>query len=44
VVIKQAGTGFLALLFAEMGHKVTGIDLSAGMLKKAKYKCRQHGA
>lgn len=31
------GTGFLALLFAEMGHKVTGIDLSTGMLKKAKH-------
>ncbi|AKB38342.1 Methyltransferase [Methanosarcina siciliae C2J] len=30
------GTGFLALLFAEMGHKVTGIDLSEGMLEKAK--------
>lgn len=30
------GTGFLALLFAEMGHKVTGVDLSVGMLEKAK--------
>ena len=30
------GAGFLALLFAEMGHEVTGMDLSEGMLKKAK--------
>ncbi|KKG13013.1 SAM-dependent methlyltransferase [Methanosarcina sp. 2.H.T.1A.6] len=30
------GTGFLALLFAEMGHEVTGIDISAGMLEKAR--------
>jgi SAM-dependent methyltransferase len=26
------GTGFLALLVAELGHRVTGIDLSEGML------------
>jgi SAM-dependent methyltransferase len=26
------GTGFLALLAAELGHRVTGIDLSEGML------------
>ncbi len=26
------GTGFLALLLAELGHRVTGIDLSEGML------------
>lgn len=31
------GTGFLALLFAEMGHSVTGIDISRGMLEKARY-------
>ncbi len=31
------GTGFLALLFAEMGYEVTGIDLSEGMLEKAKH-------
>lgn len=30
------GTGFLALLFAGMGHEVTGIDLSECMLEKAK--------
>ena len=26
------GTGFLALLLAELGHRVTGVDLSEGML------------
>lgn len=31
------GTGFLALLFAEMGHSVTGMDISRGMLEKAQY-------
>lgn len=31
------GAGFLGLLFAEMGHEVTGIDLSEGMLEKAKH-------
>ena len=31
------GTGFLALLFAEMGHSVTGMDISRGMLKKARH-------
>lgn len=43
MVTKQAGTGFFALLFAEMGHKVTGVDLSAGMLKKAKYNADNMG-
>ncbi|MEA1864852.1 MAG: methyltransferase domain-containing protein, partial [Euryarchaeota archaeon] len=28
------GTGFLALIFAEMGHKVTGVDISKHMLEK----------
>ena len=32
------GTGELSLLFAEMGHKVTGIDISRKMLKTAKEK------
>lgn len=32
------GTGELSLLFAEMGHKVTGIDISRQMLKTAKSK------
>ncbi|MGP8320263.1 MAG: class I SAM-dependent methyltransferase [Methanosarcinaceae archaeon] len=30
------GTGFLALLFAEMKHTVVGIDISRGMLEKAR--------
>ncbi len=30
------GTGFLALLMAEHGHRVTGIDLAAGMLAVAR--------
>lgn len=37
------GTGFLALLFAEMGHEVTGIDLSEGMLEKAKHNADNMG-
>jgi ubiquinone/menaquinone biosynthesis C-methylase UbiE len=37
------GTGFLALLFAEMGHEVTGIDLSEGMLEKAKHNAKNMG-
>ncbi len=32
------GTGVLSLLLAEIGHNVTGIDLSNGMLGKAKEK------
>ena len=30
------GTGFLALLLAEMGHNVTGIDISRCMLEKSR--------
>ncbi|MEA3324083.1 MAG: methyltransferase domain-containing protein [Euryarchaeota archaeon] len=30
------GTGFLALLLAEMGHNVTGIDISKRMLEKSR--------
>ncbi len=30
------GTGFLALLLAEMGHNVTGIDISKCMLEKSR--------
>ncbi len=37
------GAGFLALLFAEMGHKVTGIDLSEGMLERAKHNAQNMG-
>jgi len=38
------GTGELSLLFAEMGHKVTGIDISRQMLKTAKTKAESRGA
>jgi ubiquinone/menaquinone biosynthesis C-methylase UbiE len=34
------GTGVISLLLAELEHNVTGIDLSEGMLKKAKEKAR----
>ena len=34
------GTGVISLLLAELEHSVTGIDLSEGMLKKAKEKAR----
>ena len=37
------GAGFLALLFAEMGHEVTGIDLSEGMLEQAKHNAKNMG-
>ena len=30
------GTGFFALLLAEQGHHVTGIDLTPDMIRKAK--------
>lgn len=32
------GTGAMGLLFAEMGHRVTGIDLSEAMMAKARQK------
>nr|BEL01499.1 class I SAM-dependent methyltransferase [Dehalococcoides mccartyi] len=31
------GTGFLALMLAEMGHRVTGLDMTEGMMDKAKH-------
>lgn len=34
------GTGAMALVLAEMGHDVTGIDLSDGMLNKAREKAK----
>ncbi|GEO24242.1 SAM-dependent methyltransferase [Alicyclobacillus acidoterrestris] len=34
------GTGFLSLLFAELGHQVTGVDMSEQMLMQAKQKAR----
>src|SRR5512135_2854654 len=37
------GTGVLALLAAELGHDVTGVDLSTGMLEEAARKARERG-
>src|SRR3954465_1224488 len=38
------GTGSLALLIAELGHAVTGLDLSEGMLERARAKADEAGA
>jgi SAM-dependent methyltransferase len=38
-----AGTGALSLLAAELGHRVTSLDLSTGMLGKAEAKARTRG-
>ena len=38
------GTGSLALLIAELGHAVTGLDLSEGMLARARVKAEDAGA
>lgn len=35
------GTGFLALLFAELGHAVTGVDLAPQMVALAREKAEQ---
>jgi ubiquinone/menaquinone biosynthesis C-methylase UbiE len=35
------GTGFLAILLAELGHCVKGVDLSEGMMSKAKKKAAE---
>ncbi len=37
------GTGFLALLFSEMGHNVTGIDISKSMLEKTRCNAGEMG-
>lgn len=37
------GTGTLAVLLAELGHEVVGVDLSPRMLQRAEEKARQHG-
>jgi ubiquinone/menaquinone biosynthesis C-methylase UbiE len=37
------GTGFLAFRFAELGHTVTGIDLSPQMIDRARRKAEQAG-
>jgi SAM-dependent methyltransferase len=38
-----AGTGALSLLAAELGHRVTAVDLSAGMLDRARAKAQAQG-
>jgi ubiquinone/menaquinone biosynthesis C-methylase UbiE len=37
------GTGFLALLLAELGHTVTGIDLAPRMIDRARIKADEAG-
>jgi ubiquinone/menaquinone biosynthesis C-methylase UbiE len=37
------GTGFLALLFAERGHRVTGIDVAPQMIERARAKATAQG-
>jgi ubiquinone/menaquinone biosynthesis C-methylase UbiE len=37
------GTGFMALMLAEMGHDTTGLDLTEGMLERARRKVRGNG-
>jgi len=37
------GTGFLAILLADLGHEVVGVDLSSGMLEVAREKARKAG-
>lgn len=34
------GTGFIAIMLAEMGHEVTGIDIAEDMLKQAQKKLK----
>jgi SAM-dependent methyltransferase len=38
-----AGTGSLSLLAADLGYRVTGLDLSEGMLEKARGKAERRG-
>ena len=37
------GTGYFAILLARLGHRVTGIDLTAAMLREAEAAARQAG-
>jgi ubiquinone/menaquinone biosynthesis C-methylase UbiE len=37
------GTGFIALILSEMGHKITGIDIAEKMLEIARQKTRGNG-
>ncbi len=36
-----AGTGFLSLMASELGHRVTAVDLSSGMLERLRAKAEQ---
>ena len=38
-----AGTGFLSIMLAEMGHRVVGIDISKEMMERAKKKAQDLG-
>jgi 2-polyprenyl-3-methyl-5-hydroxy-6-metoxy-1,4-benzoquinol methylase len=38
-----SGTGFLALQLAELGHRVTGIDVAEKMLSRARSKAAERG-
>jgi SAM-dependent methyltransferase len=37
------GTGFLSLILAQLGHRVTGIDVAPEMLARARSKAAAHG-
>ncbi|MBE2268755.1 MAG: class I SAM-dependent methyltransferase, partial [Anaerolinea sp.] len=37
------GTGSLSIVFAELGHQVTGIDLSPAMIDRARQKATSRG-
>ena len=37
------GPGFLALILAEMGHTITGVDISRGMIEKAQNNAKMMG-
>ncbi len=37
------GTGFLSLLLAQLGHRVTAIDMAGAMLARARSKAAEHG-
>ncbi|MEW6448701.1 MAG: methyltransferase domain-containing protein [Bacillota bacterium] len=37
------GTGFVALILAELGHRATGVDWSVTMLDQARVKAREAG-
>lgn len=43
VVDIGTGTGFLAMLAAALGHRVTGFDIARNMLARARAKAREEG-